>query len=251
MIGLISLAIVFCYIFLSKFIVAKVYEKTKSIKKKNIAIAIMILIPTWDVILGFPIYAYLCAFESGTRIYKTVDNVEGFYIGGFEEDDDRYNPIEPYKGYRYIEYQITNNKNPTRKFFRNYWLDNNTSKLCINPNLRYPNSSYSHQFRSEKCIAQEEINKAKLSRWELAWANEESKVTILGIFFIKGNVIKDSKTNSTLAEDYRVQWSGGWVNSLISGIHNASLKFTSRSVSCNFRNSGTNIVNQTLKTKKE
>lgn len=80
MIGLSILAVIFGYIFLSKFIVTKVY-KAYGVKKANIALAIMILIPTWDVILGFPIYAYLCMTQSGTKIYKTVDNVEGFYIG--------------------------------------------------------------------------------------------------------------------------------------------------------------------------
>lgn len=252
MIGLIFLAVVLCYIFLSKFIVVKVYEKTKSIKKKNIAIAIMILIPTWDVILGFPIYAYLCAFESGTKIYKTVDNVEGFYIGGFEEDDDWYNPIEPYKGYRYIEYQITNNKNPTGKFFRNYWLDNNASKLCINPNLRYPNSSYSHQFRSGKCIAQEVIPENNISRWEVKYIYKHKYIPVLAIRYTEENIVRDRLNNEILLTNYSVSWSGGWINSLISGIHKNSFNLTGGHVQCRLKELGLEErINKTLKIKKE
>ncbi|PHQ88537.1 MAG: hypothetical protein COB42_08635 [Sulfurimonas sp.] len=248
MIGLMFILIVLAYIALSIVIVSKVYKKFATKKSKYIAIAIMVLIPTWDVILGFPVFAYLCVFESGTKIYKSVDNVEGFYVG---DRDSKFEPHEPYKGYKYIEYKEMNYYKPTEKYYRSYWLDNNTSILCINPNPKLPNSAYSHKFRSGKCIAKEEISRDLLSRWEVGWANEESKVVILGISFIKGNIIQDINTNNILAEDYKVRWSGGWINSLISGIPNARLKFTSHSVSCNFRNIGTNIINQTLKTKKE
>ena len=81
MIGLMVVGVIVGYIFLAKFIVTKVYEKTKSLKKKYIALAIVILIPTWDAILGLPIYLYLCKYHAGVKIYQTVDNVEGFYVG--------------------------------------------------------------------------------------------------------------------------------------------------------------------------
>ena len=178
-------------------------------------------------------------------------NVEGFYIGKYDRNYTKHRPLEPNKGYKYIEYEETTNQQKTGKYFRNYWLDNNTSTLCVNPNPKLPNSAYTHEFHTGKCIAKEEISRDLLSRWEAGWANEESKVVILGISFIKGNIIQDINTNNILAEDYKVRWSGGWINSLISGIPNARLKFTSHSVSCNFRNIGTNIINQTLKTKKE
>ena len=52
-----------------------------SIRKWIIGISILILIPTWDFIIGYPIFLYLCKYKSGMNIYKSVENVEGFYVG--------------------------------------------------------------------------------------------------------------------------------------------------------------------------
>jgi hypothetical protein len=41
----------------------------------------MLLIPTWDIVLGYPIYKFLCWKDAGVHVYKTVGNVEGFYVG--------------------------------------------------------------------------------------------------------------------------------------------------------------------------
>ncbi len=249
MIGLSVIAVIFGYIFFSKFIVTKVLQ-SYGLKKANIALAIMILIPTWDVILGFPIFAYLCVFESGTKIHKTIDNVEGFYIGKYEVNDDNYNPKAPYKGYGYIDYQETKDKKPTGRFFRNYWLDNNTSKFCVNPNLRYPNSTYSHQFRSGKCVAKEVISENKISRWEVDGIYNRTYIPILAIHYTEENSIRDRLTNEILLVNYSVSWSGGWINSLISGIHNNSFNLTGGHVGCNLRELGLNErINKTLKRK--
>ncbi|PHQ88539.1 MAG: hypothetical protein COB42_08645 [Sulfurimonas sp.] len=252
MIGLMFILIVLAYIALSIVIVSKVYKKFTTKKSKYIAIAIMVLIPTWDVVLGFPVFAYLCVFESETKIYKSVDNVEGFYIGKYESNNDKYNPLEPYKGYKYIEYQETNNKKITGKYFRNYWLDNNTSTLCVNPKPKLPNSAYTHKFRSGKCIAKEEISRDLLSRWEVDGFYKKIELVFLGILFTEASLIRDRFSGETLLKDYSARWSGGWVNSLISGIPTASLRFTGHSVSCSFKNLGSRErLNKTLKTKKE
>ncbi len=165
MIGLSVIAVIFGYIFLSKFIVKRVH-KSYGIKKANIALIIMILIPTWDVILGFLIYAYLCLFEAGPKIYKTVDNVEGFYVG---EKDIAGQPYEPYYGYRYIDYQEVRNSQLTGKYYRSYWADywkdRNASNLCVYPS--YPNSlshPYTKVFNNGKCIiVKEKISKLKIT----------------------------------------------------------------------------------------
>ena len=116
MLGLMVLVVLILYILLSRFIVRLTYKKTGSLIKKRIALAVMILIPTWDIIIGYPIFWYLCTFESGMKIYKTVDNVEGFYVG---DKRGKYEPISPRKGFRYVDYRDDRDDN----YYRSYWFD--------------------------------------------------------------------------------------------------------------------------------
>jgi len=214
MIGLLILAVVLGYIFLSKLIVTKVY-KSYGVKKANIALAIMVLIPTWDVILGFPVYAYLCATKAGVHIYKTVDNVEGFYVG---EKDIANQPYEPYKGYKYIDYKEIHNGKPTGKYYRSYWVDyfkdRNESQYCVYP--KYPNSSthpYTRAFNEGRCIVKQEIPESEVSRWDTSLKKKKTnsfEIFLLGINLEKVGEIKDRKTNEILSEKLSVKWSTGW-----------------------------------------
>lgn len=159
--GLIILSIIYGYIFLSKFIINKVYKTYGTKKAKNIALAIMILIPTWDIILGYPIYKYLCWTKAGVHIYKTIDNVEGFYIG---EHSRRYEPYKPYKGYRYVDYK----EKESGKYYRSYWVDNNISKDCV-PYGIYKFGDYANAFYHGKCIVKKEIPESEVTAlWEIS-----------------------------------------------------------------------------------
>lgn len=212
MIGLTILVVIALYWWLASTIVGKVYVKTQSITKKRIAIAIFILIPTWDVILGFPIYAYLCMTQSGTKIYKTVDNVEGFYVG----EQDGSSPIEPYAGYLFIDYKEKN----SGKYYRNYWLDNNTSELCI-PVGKYLYSDYAKAFKEGKCIAKKEIKESEVSRWDASFDNTQRNsfsIPWLDIGVIQYAHIKNRITNETLSEDYSVYFNGIWILGYVTSI---------------------------------
>ncbi len=68
MLGLIALSIFAGYILASYFIV----KSQKSKRKKIIAAIIMVLIPTWDVIIGRTIIYTLCATQGGIYVYETV-----------------------------------------------------------------------------------------------------------------------------------------------------------------------------------
>lgn len=221
MIGLSILAVIFGYMFLSKFIVTKVY-KSYGVKKANIALAIMILIPTWDVILGFPIYAYLCLFEAGPKIYKTVDNVEGFYVG---ERDMRHQPYEPYKGYKYIDYKETAFGRPTGKYYRSYWVDyyadRNASTLCVSP--RHPNSPsdpYTKAFNSGKCIVKQEILESEVSRWEIKYSHPSitEPIPVFNLYIDVLEEILNHSDNTVIAQFFEIRWSGGWLYGLLSSI---------------------------------
>lgn len=214
MIGLMILAVIVAYILLAKFIVNKVYKITNSIKKKNIAIAIMILIPTWDVILGAPIYAYLCIFESGVKIYKTVEDVEGFYIG---ERSIGSEPIEPYEGYKYVDYQEVKNNKSTGKYYRSYWVDyfkdREMANMCVYP--PYPKSlhhPYTKAFNNGKCIVKEEIDESEVSQWEYDTTKNIQEV-VVPIVKIERTIVavKDRNQNQNIAENIRYNINQNWV----------------------------------------
>jgi len=214
MIGLMIIGSIALYWWLASTIVSKVYTKTQSLTKKRIAIAIFILIPTWDVILGFPVYAYLCLTQSGVKIYKTVDHVEGFYIGEQSKD---FAPYVPYKGYQYIDYK----EQESGKYYRSYWLDNNASELCV-PVGTHRFSPYAEAFARGKCIAKEVIKENKVSRWEYN-TNKNIEKIIVPIVKIKKTVvaIKDRKENRKIAENISYSMDQNWVigfgNEQISG----------------------------------
>lgn len=95
MIGLSLLMIVVAYIYIARFIIKKIGNK----KIKYVILAVFILIPTWDVILGNLTFRYLCYKEGGEKIFKTAENVPGFldlYAG------DPTNTILNY-GYKHLE----------------------------------------------------------------------------------------------------------------------------------------------------
>jgi len=59
----------------------EVWKRTNSKRITIITLAIFLLIPTWDVVIGYGIFLYKWATWSGTKIYKTVE-AEGMYFEG-------------------------------------------------------------------------------------------------------------------------------------------------------------------------
>lgn len=217
MIGLMVFGIAFAYIGLSIFIIDRVYKKYGTKKAKHIATAIMVLIPTWDVILGFPVYAYLCLFESGSKIYKTVDNVEGFYVG--ERSDKHHHSIMPYEGYRFIEYK----GRQSGKYFRNEWLDGNTSAECIQPDMKIPlkYNDYLRAFQQGKCLAHREIGVNELNPWEVKYFHvylNPPTIYLLNIYIDKLMIVKQRTDVHNIYESYQIRWQGGWLYGLLSSI---------------------------------
>jgi len=235
MIGIMVIAVVVGYILLAKFIVTKVYKKTKGTKKANIALAIMILIPTWDVILGFPIYAYLCVFESGTKIYKTVDNVEGFYVG---EKSISSEPIKPYEGYKYIDYKEKRSEKYYRSYWAEYFYDKEVADMCVYPQRPY--SKYAKIFKTGKCIVKEEIDVGEVSRWEYDYNKNINSSIFLGNKTIVA--IRDRKKNENIAENFSYSINQNWVV----GFFNEIINHRGVLAHCN---SWDNMLEKTLKQK--
>jgi len=239
MIGLLILAVLYAYILLANFIVKKVYEKTQSKKKKYIALAIMILIPTWDVILGFPVYAFLCATQSGVKIYKTVDNVEGFYVGESESILIAYQFTDKDQSYHFIDYKDETNG----KYYRSYWKDNNISKNCISYG-EHKYGDYAEAFRHGRCVIREEIPESAVSQWDIS-NKFNNETTLIPNYLTKSTVkIMDKSTNKPLAELISYSYGEGWV-----AIAFSSVAQYSRWSTCTLKKSYQEMLSETLKPK--
>lgn len=69
MIALTMLAALLVYLAVAWLVVKRLKNK----KAKWIAIAVLVLIPTWDEIIGRSYFHYLCASEGGIKVFKTVE----------------------------------------------------------------------------------------------------------------------------------------------------------------------------------
>ena len=202
------------YILFSLFVVWMAYKVFKTKKAIFIALIVMILIPTWDVIIGKPIYNYLCKNKAGVHIYKTVDNVEGFYIG---EKSKRYEPYEPYKGYKYVDYK----EKESGKYYRSYWVDNNTSKDCVpigDDAWSKDGKLYSWWFHHGKCIVKKEIPEGEVSSlWEI-----KKEVRHYNIFYLNVDKVKFTILDRKTKEKYFTIIDFFVDNSWITSISNAA-----------------------------
>ena len=217
--GLILFALIVGYIILSIAIISKVYKKTKKLKNMFIAMLIMTLIPTGDVIVGYPIYKYLSSKKAGVHVYETVDNVEGFYVG---QKSNKYEPYQPYKWYKFIDYQ----EKESGKYYRSYWLNNNTSKLCVSPadkGIRYKKS-----FEEGRCIVKEEISENKVSRWEVIEEHINHKVIpMVHIRKVTTRQIIDREKNTIMGQTDDYIYGQGWLMGVISWVTTGSRNWTS------------------------
>lgn len=228
MLGLMIVGAFAAYVYLAIKITKYIRKKTNSVKLTFLSTITFILIPTWDVIIGYPVWQKYKK-ESGVKIYKTVNNVEGFYIG---EQSREHEPCYPYAGYKYIEYKETE----SGKYFRSYHLDNNTSKLCVPPSEIYKYGRYNKEFANGKCIAKQEIKENEVSRWLLSTnfgGNyiEGSKEEIVSPFFGITHkivlVVIDRSNNEKLGRWDYFWWQAGWVSKLL-----ASFTYGAGGTSC-------------------
>lgn len=247
-----AVAIYIAILFIALWLIPKVVQHKYT---KRIIFIVWFLIPTWDVIIGYPIYKFLCATQAGVKIYKTVDNVEGFYVG---EKRKEFEPIKPYEGYRYVDYKEMDFFKPTGKkygtywtgkYYRSYWIDNNTSELCVHYGER-KFGAYADAYRSGKCIVKEEIAESEVSRWE--YIEQSRKLQIFNVIDLRIDStisIKDTKNNQLVSEVVRVIWKGGWLYGLLASIPvgNSWKVQYPRIVDIDFNQ----FIQQTLKTKKE
>lgn len=253
--GLILFIVIVDYILLAIFTVKKTYERTKKKLYKNLMLALFVLIPTWDIVIGYPIYKYLCYTNAGVHVYKTVENVEGFYVGEKTEQFKQLFPyIMPYDGYRYIDYKGRH----TKGFLRTSWIESNTSYECIKPNMQVPikYNKYLQEYSKGRCLVTKEIDADEVSQWEYdlnynsleelsSWKYNPSynyAQEVIPIVHInkKTAQIKDRKNNQVIAQNVGYSLDQNWL-----------LKITGTAIkkSWAFSQSKRDMLKETLKTK--
>lgn len=236
---MIGLSIIFgltCYVLLARFITKLVFKKTKRLLYKRLAIAFFILLPTWDVIIGFPLYWYLCKFHSGMEIYKTVDDVQGFYVG---EKYKKWQPIMPEKGYEYVDYKLTG----TDQYYRSTWLNDNTHEDCYLPTRKA--GKYRKAFEAGRCLIVDPISFDSVSRYEVTFpgsanSGQESIFFLTIVKFVSIEIV-DRKSGSTISSLINYKWNQGWVVSTFFSFSGPSWTM------CDKSNDIDNIILKTLK----
>jgi hypothetical protein len=205
----------------------------------------MILIPTWDIVLGYPIYKFLCWKDAGVHIYKTLDNVEGFYVGVREKT-----PILlPYKGYKYIDYR----ERRSGKYYRNSWINNNTSKDCVSY-IGAWNYDYTQAFRHGKCIVKKEIPEKEVSG---LWKISKKIIKDYNIFYLKITSVfvevidPRTKEKYFTVKDYMVDES--WITGALNMVTNDKDRYSCTGIAANTNNSigYYTIVDYIIKTNKK
>ena len=87
--GFAVLLALIAYFFLAKAVAKAVEKKTGSTKAKYVAIAVFVLIPTWDIVPGWLYFEYLCQTEGRQKIYKTVELPPEYFLKAGEPDRSR------------------------------------------------------------------------------------------------------------------------------------------------------------------
>lgn len=233
MIGLLVLFGAAFYLLIGLLVIVLVAKSTKG---RIIGIVILALIPTWDVIIGYPTFWYLCKFKSGVKIYKTVENVEGFYVG---EWDKRSTPRMPDKNYKYIDYQVKE----TGGFFRSYWLDDISSEDCYKPKKK-DEYRYKESFHQEvPCFAVKQLQPEEVSRYKVIYDHKKMKRILPLIGFDKSFPleIKDGHTSDTLAVRVMYRWNRGWLRATLLNVSGSQGEL------CPFKVNSEEMIRSTLK----
>lgn len=92
--GLSVLLGLIAYVVLAKFIVSAIGKYSGSKIAKYVAIAVFILVPTWDSITGWLYFEQLCSTQAEIRVLKTVEEEQENFLPNGQPDgrklNDRY-----------------------------------------------------------------------------------------------------------------------------------------------------------------
>lgn len=173
MIAIILLSIIVAYLILTGIVVYLTarFPKARIFKRINgtVALIVMLLVPTWDILPGVYHFNKLCA-DAGLHVYKTI-KVDGFYY------KDAGSGIADYllrkKGFKYIEAE---DEKAARKLAK-YHLSKDG--VLLKESIKKPKSRY---ILSENWKIDEGLNSAKFEHEVRDRENGE----VLAVFRVYG-----------------------------------------------------------------
>ena len=113
MVTLMILFFILVYIILAVLFVKLIKKFTKRKLYKWLAVAFVILLPTWDVVLGIIAYPLACKFIPKTAIYETAETDGIYYEGEYKNtlwtatEHVAHADFDMMKGYKYMESLVT------------------------------------------------------------------------------------------------------------------------------------------------
>lgn len=212
------------YVALSGYIYRYVAKKTNKKFIKFITIFILIFVAVGDNILGEAVFYYLCKTESGKKIYKTVENVEGFYVENYT------NGIFPlmtflFEGkYKFIEAKVDTPKEGLFADSAGYYRFNLSD---LNDNNCHAFNEWKSEVMKRKvnfyekftsrseCIASNKIDTPQ-SSYSIIYYEEKNILPFLFISRTKTK-IKNILTDEIIGEANEYYYSGGWILQLFFG----------------------------------
>jgi hypothetical protein len=93
------------YYYLARFALKMVSKFYPGKLAKYVAIAVFVLIPTWDIIPGQLYFSYLCRTQAGTKVFKTVEVDKTYFLKSGQPDEERLR--DQYEGIIKVDRQFS------------------------------------------------------------------------------------------------------------------------------------------------
>lgn len=85
--GLLVLLGIIGYVVVAKFVVSAIGQYSESKIAKYVAIAVLVLIPSWDIVPGQLYFQRLCETEAGVKVFKKVEVDQSYFKSDGTPDD--------------------------------------------------------------------------------------------------------------------------------------------------------------------
>lgn len=209
---------IFFYVGLSCSIYRYVSKKTNKKSIKFITVFVLVLIAIGDNIVGETVFYYLCKTSGGIKIYKTADDVEGFYVENYTNGLFPLISILFGGKYKYVEGEILNQEIDLfaegEGLYRFNISDQNDDN-CRAYNLWKSGvmgnkvNYYEEYTSKEECISSNKINQ-KDSIYSVLYNDRQEFLPFIFISRTRTE-IKNMSTGEIVAEANEYSYSGGWV----------------------------------------
>lgn len=225
MIAILMIAGIIAYVGIAGSVYRWVRRKTESKLARFMALFALVFFAIGDNIIGEAAFYYLCKTQGGKKIYKTVDNVDGFFVENFKYGFNMiYMDELIYKKYLFIENYVLD---PKEEYFAaGEGLHRFTTSTTNDESCRLYNK-WKHDKTTNKinfykeytdrdiCISSNKIDIIK-SKYSVSYYKINNYIPLLPISKYTTE-IKNIATGEILGVANSFNCSGGWILDLTFG----------------------------------